>query len=438
MNKHGKTLSLDDLLQLVQEEAHKCIRCGECRTVCPVFKENFNERYTARGKILIAEELAKGNLEFTGHVREAFDNCLLCTGCVSQCSSGARADKVVMAVRQVFADKKGLNPVKKIIGRALSQPGKVLDVEARIGAYVQPLLFKGVPEDSGMHLRFAMSMIDKTQYVPTVAKKSFRDSYSPSKLANNQGRKKKVIFFTGCMSNYAMTEIAESTVKFLNAVGVSVEVPTSQGCCGMPMLASGDFAHAGKQMERNLKALLTGYDKDVPIVTACASCGHMLKHGYKELIGRYPGMAEKIQNLADRSRDITEYLLEDVGEDKLRLILGDHFPETVTYHDPCHLRKAQGISKEPRTLLEIIPGINFKEMESPESCCGMGGTYCITNMEISKSIQAKKIEDVNNTNADCVSTACPGCILQLRDGLRRSGQRGTSVKHVIQLLAESL
>lgn len=438
MNKPGKTLSLADLLQLVQEESHKCIRCGECRTVCPVFKENVTERYTARGKIVIAEELAKGNLEFTGHVREAFDNCLLCTGCVSQCSSGARADKVVMAVRQVFADKKGLNPVKKILGMALSQSGKVLDVESRIGAYVQPLLFKDVPEDSGMYRRFAMPMVDKKQYVPTVAKKSFRNSYLPSQLADNQGSKKKVIFFTGCMSNYAMTEIAESTVKILNAAGISVEVPKSQGCCGMPMLASGDFSPAGKQMERNLKALLNGYDKDVPIVTACASCGHMLKHGYKELMGRYPSMAEKIQNLADRSKDITEYLLENVGEDKLRSILGDHFPETVTYHDPCHLRKAQGLSKEPRILLQLIPGINFKEMHSPEACCGMGGTYCITNMKLSKSIESKKIEDVNSTKADCVSTACPGCILQLRDGLRRSGQRETSVKHVIQLLAESL
>jgi len=437
MSKHHQSPSLDELLAIVQEEAHKCIRCGECRTVCPVFKEQPGERYTARGKIAIAEELAKGRLEFQPHVREAFDNCLLCIGCASQCSSGARADKVVMAVRQVFSEKNGLHPIKKILGMALSQPGKLLDLEAKIGAIAQPLLFKEVPEDSGMHRRFAMPLVDQKQFVPKIAKKSFRDEFNSHKAGQSKKDLPRVIFFTGCMSNYAMTEIAESVVKVLDAVGVAVEVPNAQGCCGMPMLASGDVANAGKQMLRNLDALLDA-DSDIPIVTACASCGHMLKHGYKELMAYSTEMAPKIEALAKRARDISEYLLADIGVEKLSSVLHGQRLQTVTYHDPCHLRKAQGLAREQRQLLKLAPAVELKEMAVPEACCGMGGTYCIANMALSKAIQARKIADIHNTGAECVLTSCPGCILQLKDGLRRDKDGNVSVKHLIQLLAEAL
>lgn len=433
MSTYAKKRSLEDLLELIQTEAHKCIRCGECRTVCPVFKEKSGERYTARGKIAIAEELAKGNLEFSGKVREAFDNCLLCTGCASQCSSGARADRVILAVRQKFVDKKGMNPIKKILAMALSQPGSFLDVQARLGSIAQPLLFKHFLEDKGLHRRFAMPLVDEDQYVPIIEEKSFRNSYSPSRTTST----KKVIFFTGCMSNYAMTEISESLVKVMNAVGVSVEVPKTQSCCGMPMLASGDVSSVGKQMMRNVEALGSA-DKSTCIVTACASCGHMLKHGYKEILDYYPDMSRRVESLSERTMDISEYLIQEIGEEKLQSVLSVEHEETVTYHDPCHLRKGQNIIDEPRTLLKMIPGITFEEMQSPEACCGLGGTYCISNMELSKDIESRKIQDAQSTSAASITTGCPGCILQLRDGVRRGEKTDMEVKHVIQLLANAL
>ncbi|MFV0348648.1 MAG: (Fe-S)-binding protein [Halodesulfovibrio sp.] len=427
----GKKAALNELLKLVQEETHKCIRCGECRTVCPVFREEPAERYTARGKIAIAEELAKGNIELTPHVREAFDNCLLCTGCASQCSSGARADKVIMAVRRAFRDELGLPPVKKLLGLALTRSGKTLDMGARIGAALQPLLFKGVPEDSGLLPRFALPLVDGSQYVPKVAEKSFR---SRVKRAGKDGLP-RVTFFTGCMANYAMTEIADSVVKVLTAVDVTVTVPEKQGCCGMPMLASGDADSVRTLAERNIEALSATHG---PIVVACASCGHMLQHGYREILGEESPLCGKADDIAARTVDITRYLVQEVGVERLGKLLHRRAPETVTYHDPCHLRKAQGITEEPRTLLELIPHATFREMPHPEACCGLGGTYCISFMERSKSIQTKKIDDARTTGADCIATACPGCIMQLRDGIRRSPDKQMRAKHVIELLADAL
>lgn len=429
----SKNPGVPSLLKVVNEEIYKCIRCGECRTVCPVFRETPSERYTARGKMQIAEGLAKGTLEFNDRVREALDNCLLCTGCANQCSSGARADRVIIATRQAFAKELGIPPVKKAIAMALTQPSKLLGVEARIGSMLQPLLFKAVPQTSGLYRRFAMPVVDENQYIPEIASVPFRDRVQ---FAGKSGQK-KVTFFTGCMTNYAMTEIGDSLVKVLNALDIAVDVPSEQGCCGMPMLASGDVVSVRKQAARNVKAL-ANLSSDEPIVVACASCGHMLKHGYHDMLADDAELAPLLENIASRTMDITEYLIRIVGEEKVRALVGSGAPASVTYHDPCHLRKAQKIVAEPRKVLGIAARSDIKEMEHPEICCGLGGTYCIANMERSKQIQSRKIDEATDTGANCIATACPGCILQLRDGVRRGARPAMDVKHVIQLLAEAI
>ncbi|MDD4731129.1 MAG: (Fe-S)-binding protein [Desulfovibrio sp.] len=422
-----------ELLQLVKNEADKCIRCGECRTVCPVFEDTPAERYTARGKIAIAESLARGELEFNDHVREVFDNCLLCTGCASQCSSGARADKVVIATRAVFADKLGVPALKRLIGALLSQPGKVLDAEARIGALLQPLACKAVSGTSGLYRRFAMPLADKDQYLPKIASKPFRSQVC---FAGDSSWP-KVLFFTGCMVNHCMPEIGHSVVKVLNALGVAVEVPRDQGCCAMPMLTSGERDLVRKQAERNVRAFCLD-DQETPIVIACASGGHMLKHGYLDLFGDDPVLGPKLRNMAERTMDVTEYICSCAKPGKLAQLASRATGIAATYHDPCHLRKAQKITEQPRAVLKAATATEVHEMEHPEACCGLGGTYCLANMERSKRIQAKKITDAAATRVETIATACPACILQLRDGLRRANAGNVSVKHVIQILAEAM
>ena len=105
----------------------------------------------------------------------------------------------------------------------------------------------------------------------------------------------------------------------------------------------------------------------------------------------------------------------------------------MTYHDPCHLRRGQGIADEPRELIEMS-GAKLKEMEHPCRCCGLGGSFNITNYEFSMAINRSKAEDIKNTGADIVATACPGCMIQIKDGLHQLGA-DTKVVHVIELLA---
>ncbi|MEG2173183.1 MAG: (Fe-S)-binding protein [Desulfovibrionaceae bacterium] len=424
-----RTQSLHELLTVVREEIYKCIRCGECRTVCPVFRENPAERYTARGKMIIAEALATGQLEMNAHVREALDNCLLCTGCASRCSSGARADRVIAATRRAFAKELGIPALKKCISLALQQPNALLALGAGMGSKMQPLLFKQIPRTSGLWRRFAMPVLDKDQFIPQLAPTPFR-----RRASSERGSKGNVIFFTGCMTNYAMTNIADSLMAVFTALDIGVAVPKRQACCGTPMMACGDVDALEKQARRNVAAL-AGQDK---VVVACSSCGHMLKHGYLDALRHATDLRGPLEDLAARTMDVSEYLVREVGMERLRAIVQHPSGQRVTYHDPCHLKKAQNIVEEPRQLVQLATSGGLTEMEQPDACCGMGGTYFLGQMDISRKIQQRKTEDVLRTGASLMATACPGCIMHLQDGLRRAHHADVQVRHVIQLLAESL
>jgi len=415
---------------LVETELSKCRRCGDCKANCPVYGEKLMERYTARGKMMMIQALAQGELEPTKGVREAIDNCLLCTGCVNRCNNHIRADKLIMMARYVFAKQQGSPLLKKMIGAALSQPNALLEAQTRIGSRLMPLFFKKVPETSGLLRRFPMPMVDGKQYVPEIASKAFRAAYK----ANLPPRAEKVMFFTGCMINYAMTSIAESLVRVMTALDIEVIVPPTQQCCGTPMAACGDFDAALARAGENLEA----FNGDCTIITACASCGHMLREGYLNICGDDAPLRRQLQNMADRTMDVTEYLCRHVGMDRIRRALSCPTGLTAVYHDPCHLRKAQRITEEPRELIAAATGARPRELRSPDACCGLGGTYALTHMEVSKQVQAKKIADIHSADTEALLTACPGCILQLEDGLRRWPGRPRRALHVVEAMAAAL
>ncbi|MFQ5901224.1 MAG: (Fe-S)-binding protein, partial [Thermodesulfobacteriota bacterium] len=170
------------------------------------------------------------------------------------------------------------------------------------------------------------------------------------------------------------------------------------------------------------------------ITTACASCGIALKHHLTELLeDEDEETRNKAKALGKKVRDITELLVNELGYSKTI-----HDPRStihnkiVTYHDPCHLCRSQKINEEPRSLIETA-GARLKEMSDPSRCCGLGGTFSLENYELSMEINREKTEAIKETGADIVVTACPGCIIHLRDGLHRAGF-DTEVRHVVELL----
>jgi Fe-S oxidoreductase len=152
----------------------------------------------------------------------------------------------------------------------------------------------------------------------------------------------------------------------------------------------------------------------------------------KLLGGGGPQTRARVENLSSRVKDITELLAGQFSYKGGEKTGPDRDGVVVTYHDPCHLGRAQGIRDEPRELLERS-GMTFKEMKNPCKCCGLGGGLTFTNYDLSMEIAKNKVEDIKGTGAQVVATACPGCIIQLKDGLHRFGVNA-KVVHLVELL----
>jgi glycolate oxidase iron-sulfur subunit len=411
----------------LRKELDKCIRCGECRTVCPVFAVQRQEKFTPRGKIALAIAANDTGLERDDAFRETFSNCLLCLACVERCAQGSATDKLVLEARAASAAEHGTPAAQKLVYAGL----KSGDTALRAAAAMQKLLFRKIPDSSGMHRRFPLPLVGRGQMVPELADTPFRQAHE-NRFKAKEGAG-QVMFFTGCMANYAYTGIAESTVRVLNALDVEVLVPDSQTCCGAPMLLNGDTKAWKKLARKNLDALRP--DSDVPVVVPCSTCGMTLKKHYPQhLTGND---ADQAAALSARTMDISEYLVKVIGIDAIAERISHPLDTDITYHDPCHLSRGQSVRREPRLLAALAAGRPLAEMDRPDRCCGMAGTYSLVQRDTSLAIRKAKTDDIEKTRADLVATGCPGCIFQLASGLHESGSAARAL-HVVEALARAM
>ena len=166
------------------------------------------------------------------------------------------------------------------------------------------------------------------------------------------------------------------------------------------------------------------------VVTDCATCGSALKE-YGTLLADEPDWASRADAFSGKVRDVSEFL----SQIPLRKPSG-RLEGRVTYHDPCHLRRAQKVWKEPRKLLSLIDGLEFAEMPEADWCCGSAGSQLITHYDTSLKVLDRKIDNIERTGADIVASGCPGCRMQLQTGLHKRGGR-VRVVHPVTLLDEA-
>ncbi|MGM0425551.1 MAG: (Fe-S)-binding protein, partial [Thermodesulfobacteriota bacterium] len=361
-------------------------------------------------------------------------NCLLCLACEQVCSSSVSMHTVVLRARQELVSQKGLSWKRRQMHSLLQGRSRKLKALFQAGALVQRLLLKRVPEESGLRLRFPLPGLDQDQLLPRLALRPFRDRY-PQRFGSRE-QELKVVFFTGCASNYLLPEIGESLLKVLNALGVGVDIPKSQSCCGAPVLAAGDRKGCISLAEENLQTL-GKLDPEARVVVCCASGGFMLKQIYPELLRDRPALLEQARDLAARTLDISQYLVQVIGLQKLKAKIASPCSISTTFHDPCHLVRGQGVQSEPRRLLEICCPGHFQEMQDADSCCGLGGTYAVTHKDMSQRIRQQKLDNIYKAQAGQVVTGCPACMLQLRAGLQQKLPR-VQVRHTIQVLSRAM
>jgi len=418
-----------DPLKRVENEMKKCVKCGACRANCPAFSTFQREPATARGKVALAQHVMKGDITLDDGTYAAMSKCLLCGSCVDKCPNQVPTDEIVIAAREALAQRRGLTTFHKAVSRVI-KTRKVMNLGALAASVLGPIFFRKVPATSGLRLRFPMPFLGGSRHIPEIAKKPFMKRH-PEVIEGEPG-KPRIVFFVGCMTNFVYTQIGEATLALFRHLGCTVIIPRGQQCCGLPGMSGGDLDTVRELAEQNLQAL-EGHNADY-IMTACATCGGALHKLYPLVIGkRNPELKQRLQALADKTVDAA-VLLQKLGLKPEQTGAGEEL--RITYHDPCHHRTA-GIAKEPRVLLNGTPGLDLVEMEGADRCCGLGGTFNVYHYQSSLEINAGKSAAIIETGADAVVTGCPGCIMQLSDGLKQAGDK-TRVLHTVELLARKI
>ncbi len=419
----------NDPLKRVEDQLKKCVKCGACRTNCPAFAAFQREPAVARGKVALAQHVLKDDIGLDDQTYLAMSKCLLCGSCVEKCPNEVPTDEIVIAAREALAKKRGLTTFHAAVGQVIRNRSR-MRMGAKLAALLGPLFFKKVPETSGLRLRFPVPFVGNKRHIPAIARKPFMERH-PEVIPGEPG-KPRIVFFVGCMTNFVYTEVGEAALALFRHLGCTVIIPKGQQCCGLPGMSGGDIATVRALAEKNL-AEMERYEADY-VMTACATCGGALHRLYPLVVGkRNPELRERLDALAAKTVDASQ-LLRQLGLNPAETGAGEAV--RITYHDPCHLR-TRGLTKQPRDLLKATPGIELAEMEGADRCCGLGGTFNVYHYGSSMTINEAKSRSIIETAAQAVATGCPGCMMQLSDGLKQHGSR-VEVLHTLQLLARGL
>ncbi len=420
----------------LNKKLQDCVRCGSCRSVCPVFEELKHESGVARGKISLIEAALHKELGYSDKMADAISQCLLCKQCVENCTNSVPVDKIVLEARARHSEDRGLGALKKVLSRSLLTKNGGDPWFLKVLPYLEKIAFRPLPAGEGLCPRFPLPLLRNRGYMPPLASPPFmkgKEDHFPAE--QEQG---KVTFFPGCFVNYFYKEIAEKTLRLLNRLNISVFLQ-GQLCCGLPPLSIGDRETAAVLAKRNVE-LLADYDCDA-IVVVCPSCGTMLKEYYRDLLeSEGPELRAKAEDIGHKVMDITQYIhrISPSLEGKtlpLSASPGNAKKKRITYHDPCHLRRGLGATEEPIALLKSLPGFSLVEMSHQGTCCGFGGSFNLSFYDLSTRILQKKMESIRETDAEMVLTGCPGCVMQLKDGAEHFKQ-DIEVLHTIELLEE--
>jgi glycolate oxidase iron-sulfur subunit len=268
--------------------------------------------------------------------------------------------------------------------------------------------------------------------LPRVNPKPFRDLYD-GVIRPDGAPKGRVFYFTGCFTNYFAGEVGQAVVNVLKQLHVEIEIPASEDCCGIAAILSGEGDLPLENVSKNI-AVLSRARVDAVLVD-CATCGAAFRKEYIALLKRKGMDTAQAEILKGKTFDVMEYVAERLSELPLpKEYTGEKI--RVTYHDPCHLVRAQGVSDAPRKILKALPQVEYVEMEEANTCCGGGGSFQFDYPEISKGVTEKKIARIRETGASIVATGCPGCRVTISGNMNDKDR--IAVLHPMQLLDMAL
>jgi L-lactate dehydrogenase complex protein LldE len=231
----------------------------------------------------------------------------------------------------------------------------------------------------------------------------------------------RVALFATCVNDALYPGTAIGTVRLLERLGVTVDFPRSQTCCGQPQYNTG-YRRQVEPLVRRMVKTFADYDY---VVTPSGSCAAMVR-------AHYPGIDASSADLAPRMLELTEFLVDVLGV----VDVGAYYPHTVTYHPSCHGLRMLGLGDRPRKLLEAVKGLTLLELPGADECCGFGGTFAVKNPDVSAAMGQDKIAHASATGAEVLCGADNSCLMHLGGLLRRADSPLLTV-HLAEILAST-
>lgn len=406
-----------------EDQYLNCIRCGACLAVCPTYREYLSETASPRGRVVLARKGLEGELELSLNLIEQMYACFDCMACNTACPVGIRPADLAVEMRHVQEQICPTGWKNTLFGSIIPNP-MCMELTTWPLRLYEILGLRRLAYAIGIRNLLPNKVRDMEAMLPHLPRRPLRQVLPEITDANIESRY-RVGFFLGCAQSLMFADESAATVRVLARNGCTVVTPKETVCCGMPALGYGRVDLVQKQAKHNIA--LFEYAKVEVIVTDCATCGSTLKD-YGKLLADDPDWATRAAEFSARVRDISEFLMSIPLEKPQGRI-----EARVTYHDPCHLRRGQGVWKEPRELLKMIDGIEFVELPEADWCCGSAGSQLITHYETSRKVLKRKTDNIASTKSDFIASGCPGCQMQLNVGVKREGLE-VKVVHPIVLL----
>ncbi len=409
-----------------EEEYLTCIRCGQCLSVCPIYREHLVETQSPRGRVALVRKLVEGQLSPSHYLTDQMYQCMACLACNVACPVGIKPADLVLETRALLEEHQP-HWWKRPLFRGFFMHPTVMTLGTLPLRLYQRLGLQKVFYALGLNRVLPSQLRDMERMVPRLPARPLHTVLPEITPARGETRY-RVGFFLGCIQSLMFADGSSAAVEVMARNGCQVITPREVTCCGMPPMGYGDLDTVKKMARQNIE-VFSKLEVDA-IVTDCATCGSTLKE-YPKILADDPDYAARAESFARKVRDISEFLMQIPLEPPTARL-----PLRVTYHDPCHLVRGQNVRKQPRDLLRLIPGLEFVEMKEADWCCGSAGTQIITHYHNSMSLLKRKTRNIAATGAEVVASGCPGCQLQLGLGVRREGLN-VRVVHPVQLLAEA-
>jgi len=421
------------LLQTLDyEELSNCMRCGFCQPACPTFRETGYEAASPRGRIALMKAAADGLLEPDQDFVDQMNLCLGCRACEPVCPADVKYGQLLEQTREAIAAEAPLpwwkKGVRRLAFRHLLPKQKRLTLAGKLLRLYQRSGLQGIVRKARLLHVLPTAVREMEAILPEAAGTDLIDSMGAVVPARGE-KKGRVGMFRGCIMDVLFHETNVNTVQLLTQAGYEVVIPPDQSCCGALHAHSGERDEARQLAKRNIRAF---QEADVDwIASNAGGCGAMLQE-YHHLL-QEETWKEGAEWFSARVRDISQLLLPampDLGE-------GHRVAKRVTYQGSCHLRNGMKVTREPEQILRGIPGAEYVQLFEADRCCGSAGIYNLVQPEIAGHILAEKMEHVTATQADLLVTSNPGCLLQMKAGIRRAGLEGKmKAVHLVDLLAE--